>query len=170
MNTDTEEHGAFTVWVDADACPRDIRDIIELAAIRRRVRTVFVANTHMNTHPSEHIAFHLVDKGDDKADDYIVRNASPSDLAITADIPLAARLAERDVPVVNTRGEDITRANVGERLAMRNLMEELRGAGMATGGPKEMDKTDIRRFANALDRFLTRKGKAQSTATPRTGT
>lgn len=154
---DTEETKTFTVWVDADACPRDLRDIIELAAIRRRVRTVFVANAYMHVHPSEHIVFRQVDKGGDKADDYIVENATAADLAITADIPLAARLVEKSVPVINTRGEDITGANIGERLAMRNLMEELRGAGMVSGGPKEMDKTDVQRFANAFDRFLTRK-------------
>lgn len=158
-NMENERSAAFTVWVDADACPRDLRDIIELAAIRRRVRTVFVANSYMRVHPSEYIVFQLVDKGGDKADDHMVENATPNDLAITADIPLAARLVERNVPVVNTRGEDITAANVGERLAMRNLMEELRGAGLAAGGPKEMDKSDVQRFANALDRILTRKLK-----------
>ena len=149
----------FTIWVDADACPRDIRDIIELAALRRRVPAVFVANTYMHLHPSEHIRFQLVDKGGDKADDYIVENAAPNDLAVTADIPLAARLVEGDVAVVNTRGEELTAANIGERVAMRNLMEELRGAGMVAGGPKEMEKGDVQRFANSLDRFLTRRLK-----------
>ncbi|MDR1612733.1 MAG: YaiI/YqxD family protein [Planctomycetota bacterium] len=155
MNTD-QQH-AFTIWVDADACPRDLRDIIELAAIRRKAPTIFVANSYMHVHPSEYIAFQLVEKGGDKADDYLAEHAAPDDLAITADIPLAARLVERGVAVVSTRGEDITNANVGERLAMRNLMEELRGAGMVSSGPREMNKADVQRFANALDRFLTRK-------------
>lgn len=152
----TEKSGTFTIWVDADACPRELRDIIELAALRRHVNTVFVANSFMQVHPSEYIAFRHVEKGGDKADDYIVENSAAGDLAITADIPLAARLVERDVSVVNTRGEDITSANIGERLAMRNFMEELRGAGLASGGPKEMNKTDIQRFANAFDRFITK--------------
>lgn len=157
MNNEKER--SFVVWVDADACPRDLRDIVELAAIRRKVRTIFVANTYMHVHPSEHIEFQLVDKGGDKADDYIVDNAATDDLAITADIPLAARLVERDVAVINTRGEALTAANIGDRLAMRNLMEELRGAGMVSGGPKEMDKSDIQQFSNAFDRFLTKKLK-----------
>ncbi len=156
---DTKEKNRFTIWVDTDACPRDLRDIVELAAIRRQVKTVFVANAYMKVHPSSYIFFELVDKGGDKADDYIVDHAAGEDLAITADIPLAARLVERNIHVVNTRGETLTSANIGERLAMRNLMEELRGAGMVSGGPKELDKKDVQQFANALDRFLTRKLK-----------
>lgn len=154
------EQPHFTVWVDADACPRELRDTIELAALRRRVRTVFVANSYMHMHPSEYIAFRLVEKGGDKADDCIVDNAAPGDLAITGDIPLAARLVEKSVSVINTRGEEIGPANIGERLAMRNLMEELRGAGMVAGGPREMDKADAQRFANAFDRFLTKSLKS----------
>lgn len=157
----TENNANFTLWVDADACPRELRDIIELAALRRHVKTVFVANTYMHIYPSEFISFRQVDMGGDKADDDIVENSCADDLAITADIPLAARLVEKDVLVINTRGEDITSANIGERLAMRNFMEELRGAGMASGGPKEMNNADIQRFANALDRHLTRKLKQQ---------
>lgn len=156
----TEKGNAqFTIWVDADACPRELRDTIELAALRRRVLTVFVANSYMHIHPSEFIVFQLVEKGGDKADDYIVEHAAKGDLAITGDIPLAARLVENHVSVINTRGEEISSANIGERLAMRNLMEELRGAGMVAGGPKEMDKADGQRFANAFDRFLTKSLK-----------
>ena len=147
----------LTIWVDADACPRDLRDIVELAAIRRRVRTVFVANSYMHVHPSEYLEFVLVDKGGDKADDHIVDRAAAADVAITADIPLAARLVEKDVAVINTRGEELTRANIGERLAMRDLMDELRGAGLVAGGPREMEKSDVQRFANALDRTLTKR-------------
>lgn len=154
-----EMNSSFVIWVDADACPRAVRDIIELAALRRRVRSVFVANSYMHLHPSEFIEFRLVDKGGDKADDYIVENTAVTDLAVTADIPLAARLVERAVSVLNPRGEEWTEANIGERLAMRNLMEELRGAGLVTGGPKEMDRADVQRFANALDRFLTKRLK-----------
>lgn len=155
MSPDT----SFTVWVDADACPREQRDLLELSALRRHVRMVFVANTYMAVHASEYIEFRLVDRGADVADDYIVEHAAPDDLAITADIPLAARLIDKGVLVVNTRGEEMTGANIGERLAMRNLMEELRGAGMVTGGPREMEKGDMQRFANALDRILTKRLK-----------
>lgn len=154
-----EKSTPFTLWVDADACPRELRDIIELAALRRHINTVFVANTYMHVHPSEYISFRHVEMGGDKADDDIVENSSAGDVAITADIPLAARLVERDVLVINTRGENITSANIGERLAMRNFMEEMRGAGLASGGPKEMNNTDIQRFANALDRCITKKVK-----------
>lgn len=149
----------LTIWVDADACPRDVRDIIELAAMRRRVRTVFVANSYMHVHPSPYLEFELVEKGGDKADDHIVEQAAATDLAVTADIPLAARLIDRDITVINPRGEEWTTANIGERLAMRNLMEELRGAGLVSGGPKEMDGGDVQRFANALDRILTKRLK-----------
>lgn len=147
------------VWVDADACPREMRDIVELAALRRKVETHFVANSYLRLEDSPFLAFHQVPEGPDKADDFIVDNAAPGDLAITGDIPLAARLVEKDVLVLNTRGEEISRANIGERLVMRNLMDELRSAGMVSGGPKELDKSDVRGFANALDRFLTRRGR-----------
>ncbi|MCC8190208.1 MAG: YaiI/YqxD family protein [Planctomycetes bacterium] len=147
----------FVLWIDADACPREVRDIIELAALRRQVRTAFVANTPMRLHPSPYLEFHLVEKGDDKADDFIVGKAGGEDIVITADIPLAARLVERGVAVVSPRGEEMTAATIGDRLAMRNLLEELRGAGLVTGGPKEMDRGDVQRFANALDRALTRR-------------
>lgn len=150
----------FIIWVDADACPREARDLLELTAVRRKVRTVFVANSYMSTFASEYIAFELVAKGDDKADDYIVEQAAGSDVVITGDIPLAARLVENDIYVLNSRGEEMTAATIGDRLAMRNLMEELRGAGLASGGPKELDKGDMQRFANALDRAVTKRLKA----------
>lgn len=147
----------FTVWVDADACPREARDLIELSALRRRCRAVFVANSYLRLHPSEYIEFRQVAHGGDKADDYIVDHAQPRDLAITGDIPLAARLIEKAVSVLNPRGEELDAANIGEKIATRNLMEELRGAGLVAGGPKEPDAADHRHFANALDRFLTKR-------------
>lgn len=149
----------FILWVDADACPREARDLIELSALRRRFLTIFVANTPLRLHPSEFIESRLVESGGDKADDHIVENAAPTDLVVTADIPLASRLIDIGVSVLNPRGEEWTKANIGERLAMRNLMEELRGAGLAFGGPKEPDAADRQRFANALDRFLTKRLK-----------
>lgn len=147
----------FTLWVDADACPRGVRDLLELTALRRRVRAVFVANTFMRVHPSEFISFELVSQGADKADDYIVEHASGADIAVTADIPLAARLVENAIFVLDPRGEEMTAATIGERLAMRNLLEDLRGAGLVSGGPRELDNKDAQRFANALDRAVTKR-------------
>ncbi len=147
----------FTLWVDADACPREMHDLLELTAMRKKVRAVFVANAHRSVFASEYIQFQLVPQGADKADDYIVEHASGEDIAVTADIPLAARLVEKGVYVLDPRGEEMTAATIGDRLAMRNLMEELRGAGLASGGPKEMDKRDAQRFANALDRAVTKR-------------
>jgi uncharacterized protein YaiI (UPF0178 family) len=149
----------FTLWVDADACPKGVRDLLELTAMRRRVPAVFVANTFMHVYGSEFISFQLVSQGADKADDYIVEHAAGDDIAVTADIPLAARLVENNIYVLDPRGEEMTSATIGDRLAMRNLMEELRGAGLVAGGPKEMDKKDGQRFANALDRAVTKRLK-----------
>ena len=149
----------FTLWIDADACPKGVRDLLELTAMRRRVEAVFVANTFMHVYGSEFIRFQLVAQGADKADDYIVEHASGDDIAVTADIPLAARLVEKGIFVLDPRGEEVTAATIGDRLSMRNLMEELRGAGLAFGGPKEMDKRDGQRFANALDRAVTKRLK-----------
>lgn len=156
MNDSAAPQG-FTLWVDADACPREARDLIELSALRRRFRTVFVANTPLRLHPSEYIEFRLVAKGGDKADDYIVENADSADLVVTGDIPLAARLVERGVAVMDSRGDEMTAATIGDRIATRNLMEELRSAGLIAGGPREPDATDQRHFANALDRYLTKR-------------
>ncbi|MCD7896150.1 MAG: DUF188 domain-containing protein [Planctomycetaceae bacterium] len=155
-NTDTPQ---FTVWVDADACPRQLRDILEIAALRRRVTMRFVANSYMRLENSPYLHFHQVAEGADKADDFIVEHAAAGDLAISGDIPLAARLVEKDVMVIDTHGEQLDSASIGERLAMRNLMDSLRSGGMDVGGPRELDRTGVQQFANALDRYLTRRGK-----------
>ncbi len=156
MNADS---AALTLWIDADACPREIRDLLVRTATRRRIKSVFVANSYVSVPGGEFVSFQLVAGGFNEADDYIVDHADLRDLAVTGDIPLASRLIERGVMVLNTRGEEWTAANIGERLAMRNLMEELRSAGMVTGGPKEFSKNDLQRFANALDRVLTKRLK-----------
>lgn len=150
---------AFAIWVDADACPRDVRDLIMRAAVRRGIRTLFVANSPMSLPPYPELSFTLVPSGPDEADDHLVAQSATGDIAVTGDIPLAARLIEKNVHVLNTRGETLTSANIGERLAMRNLMDELRSIGQITGGPKEFDATDRQRFANALDRLLTMRLK-----------
>lgn len=159
-NDASPQPAGFTIWVDADACPREVRDLIMRVAVRRGAKALFVANSYMSFPDSPHIGFNLVPSGFDKADDHIVEHSNPLDLAVTGDIPLASRLIAKKMLVLNTRGEEWTEANIGERLAMRNLMEELRSAGMVTGGPKEFDRSDLQRFANALDRVLTRRFKS----------
>ncbi|MCL2000556.1 MAG: YaiI/YqxD family protein [Planctomycetes bacterium] len=147
----------FSIWVDADACPREVRDMLIRAAVRRRIPAVFVANSHMTFPDLEYVTFRLVSGDFNAADDYIADHAGRRDLAVTGDIPLASRLIDKGVLVLNPRGEEWTSANIGERLATRNLMEELRAAGIMTRGPKEFDRSDLQLFANALDRTLTRR-------------
>ena len=156
---DNKPVAAFVVWVDADACPREARELLYRVAVRRALPVILVANTYMTIPELENVTFQLVPGDFNAADDYIVEHSAKSDLAITGDIPLASRLIERGVLVMNTRGEELTPASIGERLAMRNLMEGLRSAGIQTGGPKEFDRADLQRFANALDRVLTRRLK-----------
>ncbi len=159
MNEPEKKAAAFTIWIDADACPREVRELLLRAAVRREIDTVLVANTYMSVPRLDRVTFQLVPGDFNAADDYIVEHAETRDLAVTGDIPLASRLIDRGILVLNTRGEEWTPANIGERLAMRNLMEELRSAGMVTGGPKEFDRADLQRFANALDRVLTKRLK-----------
>ncbi len=144
------------IWIDADAAPNAVKEIVFRAAERRGIETILVANQAIRTPPSRHIRAVQVAGGFDVADDYIVQHAAAGDLAITADIPLAAELVERDVHVLNPRGESYTRDNVRQRLVMRDLMEELRGSGLAQGGPSAYGTKEKQAFANALDRLLTR--------------
>ena len=147
----------FTIWIDADACPHGVRDLIFRTAVRRRIPAVFVANSRMAVPDIEYVSVHVTPGDFNAADDYIAGHARMRDLAVTGDIPLASRLLEKGILVLNLRGEEWTPDNIGERLAMRNLMEELRLSGTATSGPKEFGSSDLRRFANALDRILTKR-------------
>lgn len=144
------------IWVDADACPNMVKEILFRAADRLHVDLVLVANAPLRTPPSRHIRSMQVPQGFDVADKEIARRAKPGDLVITADIPLAAELVERGVHALNPRGELYTRDNVRERLRVRDLLDELRGSGIHTGGPPALGQADRQAFANALDRFLTR--------------
>lgn len=159
MPDDASGDAGFVIWVDADACPREAQDLLMRTAVRLGIVTVFVANSHRTLPDFPVIRFQLVPAGADKADDHIVERAGDLDLAVTGDIPLAARLVEKGIAVLNPRGDEMTPANIGERLAMRNLMEDLRSAGLPTGGPAEYGKGDAQRFANALDRAMTRRRK-----------
>lgn len=142
------------IWVDADACPSVIKDILFRAADRARVEVLLVANQWLRTPPSRHVRAVQVQGGFDVADDYIAARAQPGDLVVTQDIPLAARVLERGADAVNPRGERYTRDTIAERLSMRNFMEELRGAGVQTGGPAELHARDRQAFASQLDRWI----------------
>jgi len=142
------------IWVDADACPKAIKEILFRAAQRRQINVILVANQSLATPPSAYVRAVQVPAGFDVADNYIVQNSASGDLVITADIPLAAEVIEKNVLVIGPRGEKYTPDNIQQRLSMRNFMEEMRSAGQATGGPAPMTNTDRQTFANALDRLL----------------
>lgn len=144
------------IWIDADACPRAIKEILYRAAVRRKVSLTLVANKVMQTPPSPYIKSIKVSAGFDVADQYIVDQLEPGDLVITADIPLAADVLAKGGYVLDPRGERLTEENIGERLAIRDALDELRGVGVDTGGPATFNASDRQAFANQLDRFLTR--------------
>ncbi len=144
------------IWVDADACPAVIKDILYRAAERVKCPLMLVANKPLRTPPSPYIRSMQVPGGFDVADNRIVELAAPGDLVITADIPLAAAVIEKGGHALNPRGELYTKDNIKERLTMRNFMGELRNTGVNTGGPPALNHSDRQAFANQLDRFLTR--------------
>ena len=141
------------IWVDADACPGVIRDILFRAAERAQVQVTLVANQWLRTPSSPRVRALQVHGGFDVADDAIVERVQPGDLVVTQDIPLAARVLERGAVALNPRGERYTADTIAERLSMRNFMEELRGAGVQTGGPAVFHLRDRQAFANQLDRW-----------------
>jgi uncharacterized protein YaiI (UPF0178 family) len=147
------------IWVDADACPNAIKDILFRAANRTHVPLTLVANQYIKTPPSPHINAIQVEQGFDVADNYIAQQATTGDIVITADIPLAADIVEKGSHGINPRGELYTPDNIRQRLTMRNFMEEMRSAGQVSGGPAPMNKTDIQTFANTLDRLLAKAKK-----------
>lgn len=144
------------IWVDADACPNPIKEIIFRAAQRRRIKTTLIANHTIRVPKSPFIVSQQVSSGFDVADDLIAERATADDLVITADIPLAARVVEKGATALNPRGTLYTEETVREHLSRRDFMQELRDTGTVTGGPSALDKTDIQRFANEFDRYLTK--------------
>ncbi|MEO6976366.1 MAG: YaiI/YqxD family protein [Gallionella sp.] len=142
------------IWVDADACPKVIKEILFRAADRRQIRLTLVANQMLYCPPSQHIRAMQVPAGFDVADNRIVELVEVGDLVITADIPLAADVIARGGHVLNPRGEYYTVDTIQERLTMRNFMDGLRGSGVETGGPSAFSQGDRREFANQLDKFL----------------
>lgn len=144
----------FQIWVDADACPNVIKEILFRAADRASVAVILVANQAIAVPPSPYIRTVQVSAGFDVADNYIVQQAEAGDLVITADIPLAAEAIEKGCTALNPRGELYTEENIRQRLNMRDFMETLRGSGIDTGGPPAFRQQDRMAFANQLDRFL----------------
>ena len=142
------------IWVDADACPAVIKDILYRAAERKQIPLTLVANKLLRTPPSKFIRALQVERGIDVADSRIVKDLKAGDLVITADIPLASDVIAKGGHALNPRGEFYTTENIQERLALRNYLDELRGGGVQTGGPAALDNTDRKRFADQLDRFL----------------
>lgn len=147
------------IWVDADACPAVIKEILFRVAKRTGLTLTLVANHPMRIPPSPCIKFLQVTAGFDVADNEIVKRLAPGDLVITADIPLAAQVIEQGGHALDPRGELYTVDNIRERLTMRNFMDELRSSGIDTGGPAALNQKDRQAFANRLDRFLARHGK-----------
>ncbi|MDX1568343.1 MAG: YaiI/YqxD family protein [Longimicrobiales bacterium] len=149
----------MTLWIDADATPREVKKIVFRAAARVELRTVLVANQRISTPLNNpHVHSVVVSGGPDVADDYIAEHAAEGDMAVTADIPLAATLVEKGLIVLDPRGERYSEENVRERLSIRDFMASLRDVGVDTGGPSPYGPADKRAFANALDRTLTAIG------------
>ena len=144
------------IWVDADACPQVIKEILFRAAQRAQILTTLVANTSLRIPASPFIRCVRVARGFNVADHQIMQQIQPGDLVITADIPLAAEVIERGAHALDPRGELYSEDNVRERLAIRNLMQELRSTGEIVGGPAPFNQSDRQRFANHLDRFVSR--------------
>src|SRR5918999_5773405 len=145
----------MTIWIDADAAPRDVKEIVYRAAQRLGVRTVLVANRRLSTPLNNpHVSTVWVQGGPDVADRHIAEHAASGYIAITADIPLAAVLVEKGIVVIEPRGELLNADNVRERLSIRDFMEALRGGGVETGGAAPFGPRDRQAFASALDRAL----------------
>jgi uncharacterized protein YaiI (UPF0178 family) len=145
------------IWVDADACPAVIKDILFRAADRAKIETILVANHFLKMPPSRFISFVQVSSGFDVADNEIVKRCTAHDLVITADIPLAAEVVEKGCLALNPRGELYTESNIRQRLNMRDFMDTLRSSGIQTGGVPPISQGDRQAFANNLDKLLAKR-------------
>ena len=146
------------IWVDADACPVAIKEILFRAAKRTGICTTLVANQTLQIPPSPHLEFVRVGAGFDVADDAIVQRAERNDLVVTSDIPLAAEVIEKGACALSPRGELYDDSNIKDRLTMRDFMDNLRGSGLNTGGPAALSAKDKQSFANQLDQYLAKNG------------
>ncbi len=144
----------MTIWVDADACPNVIKEVLFRAADRTQTQVTLVANQYLRVPPSRFIRAMVVPKGFDVADNEIVRLCEPGDLVITADIPLAAEVLEKGAAALNPRGERYINATIRERLTMRDFMDTMRASGVQTGGPSTLSQRDRQQFAAELDKWL----------------
>ena len=154
------------IWVDADACPVVVKEILFRAATRWQIHVTLVANQMLRTAPSAWIRSIQVPQGFDVADHYIVTHTASGDLVITGDIPLAAQVLEKGAYAMTPRGERFDADSIAERLSMRAMLEQLRDAGIQTGGPSVFSQTDRREFANALDRLMMAKIKRDANRQP----
>jgi uncharacterized protein YaiI (UPF0178 family) len=150
------------IWVDADACPSVIKDILFRVAERLQLQVTLIANQLIRVPGSRFIRAVQVPSGPDVADTEIVERLAPGDLVITGDIPLAARVLEKGGDALNPRGEFYTKDNIAQQLTMRAFMEDLRSSGVDTGGPSAFSQADRQQFGNALDRYLARRRSANS--------
>lgn len=152
------------IWIDADAAPRDVKDVVFRAANRLAIDTVLVANQRIGIPANAAtVSMVVVREGANVADRYIVMHSEPGDLVITADIPLAALLVEKQVAVIDPRGDAYDKNNIAGRLSMRDFMDDLRGAGVVTGGSRPYGDQDKKAFANSFDRLLAKLLKGKST-------
>ncbi len=149
----------MTIWIDADSCPRQVRDLVCKRGARHSDRVVFVANRDIPREGFPGVEMVVADTTPDAADDYIVENAEDNDLAITRDIPLASRLVTRGISVINDRGTTYTESNIRERLSMRNFMMDLYNNGYMPEKTGQFGSREMKDFANALDREITRLRK-----------
>ena len=148
----------MAIWVDADACPVVVKEIIFRAANRTHTMTTLVANNFIKVPPSKYISFLQVPQGFDVADDEIVLRVQEQDLVITADIPLASEVIDKGAAALNPRGERYTTETIRQRLNMRDFMDTMRSSGVHTGGPPPLNQTDRQSFANELDKYLAQQG------------
>lgn len=144
------------IWVDGDACPKRIKEILYRASARVKISVIFVANQYLHLPQSQYLEMVQVPGGPDVADDEIAERCQDGDLVITADIPLAARVVEKGALALDPRGTVYDRNNIGQILGMRDFMDELRGAGVETGGPNSFGAKESEKFANELDKILAR--------------
>ena len=149
------------IWIDADACPRPVKDTVFRASERLEIAVRLVANAPMPTPSSPFVDAVLVEGGPDVADDYIAAHVQPGDLVVTADVPLAGDVVARGAVAIDPRGTIYSEDTIGERLPMRDLLMELRDSGLIQGGPPPFRPIDKRRFAEAFDRLLTRTLREQ---------
>ena len=146
------------IWIDADACPKVIKEVIYKFSTLLKISVILVANSYMNIPQSPYISFVKVESGADVADMHIASNVEITDLVITADIPLASEIVKKGALAINPRGELYDEDNISERLSMRDFMKDLRDNGLVTGGPDTFNSKDKITFTNTLNKILTKKG------------